>query len=211
VTRLFLILAATPLLAQDFNLPDTLQRLEKRYNNARTIQVPFEQTYVAPGRPRRAESGTLYLRKPGRMRWDYSNPAGKVFLSDGKHIYFYSPSTNRVEKTPAKSTDDLRAPLAFLLGKLDFRRDFREFRVRQEGTEIYIAAIPKSDKAPYRQVDFVVSPDYRIRRLIVASHDGSQMDFRFGDERINAALDSNLFVFKVPEGAELIETSGNGL
>ena len=142
------------------------------------------------------------------MRWDYSNPAGKVFLSDSKHIYFYSPSTNRVEKSPAKATDDLRAPLAFLLGKLDFRRDFREFRVRREGENTYIAAIPKSDKAPYQQVDFVVAPDYQIRRLIVVSHDGSQMDFKFGGERINPALAGSLFVFKVPEGAELIETGG---
>lgn len=209
MSRLLLILAAAPLLAQDFNLPETLERVEKRYNNARTIQVGFEQTYSAPGRPRRSESGMLYLRKPGRMRWDYSNPAGKVFLSDGKYIYLYSPSTNRVEKTLAKATDDLRAPLAFLLGKLDFSRDFREFRLRREGEDTYIAALPKSDKAPYQRVDFVVTPDYHIRRLIVVSHDGSQMDFRFEGERINPSLNANLFVFKVPEGAELIETSGN--
>jgi outer membrane lipoprotein carrier protein len=209
VSRLLLILVAAPLLAQDFNLPETLERVEKRYNNARTIQVGFEQTYSAPGRPRRSESGMLYLRKPGRMRWDYSSPAGKVFLSDGKYIYLYSPSTNRVEKTLAKATDDLRAPLAFLLGKLDFSRDFREFRLRREGEDTYIAALPKSDKAPYQRVDFVITPDYQIRRLIVVSHDGSQMDFRFEGERINPSLDSNLFVFKVPEGAELIETSGN--
>jgi outer membrane lipoprotein carrier protein len=117
--------------------------------------------------------------------------------------------TNRVEKSPAKATDDLRAPLAFLLGRLDFSRDFREFRVRSEGEDTFVAALPKSDKAPYQRVDFVVTPGFQIRRLIVVSHDGSQMDFQFGDERINPPLDSNLFVFKAPEGAELIETSGN--
>jgi outer membrane lipoprotein carrier protein len=209
VSRFLLILAAAPLLAQDLNLPETLQKVEKRYNSARTIQVPFQQTYSGPGRPSRSESGTLYLRKPGRMRWDYSNPAGKLFVSDSKFVYFYSPSTNRVEKSPAKATDDLRAPLAFLLGRLDFSRDFREFRVRREGEDTYVAALPKSDKAPYQRVDFVVTPAFRIRRLIVVSHDGSQMDFQFGEEQINPALSDNLFVFKTPEGAELIETSGN--
>lgn len=202
------MLAAIPLLAQDADLNKVLGRVEKRYNSAKTIQVPFEQAYVVQGRPRRSESGTLYLRKPGRMRWDYSNPAGKIFLSDGKHIYFYSPSTNRVEKTPVKETEDVRAPLAFLLGKLDFSRDFREFRVRHEGDDLYIEAVPKSDRLPYQQVDFVVTPDARIRRLVVTGQDQSQMDFQFGAERMNPSLDSNLFVFKMPAGAELVESKG---
>jgi len=151
----------------------------------------------------------LYLRKPGKMRWDYSNPAGKVFLSDGKHIFFYSPASNRVEKSPVKETDDARIPLAFLLGPLDFSRDFREFRVRPEAGDTFIAAIPKSDKAPFQQVDFVVTPDFRIRRLIVTGYDGSQMDFRFSNEKMNPALDANRFVLKTPAGAELVERSSS--
>jgi outer membrane lipoprotein carrier protein len=208
VSRFLLLLAAAPLLAQDVDLQKTLDKVEKRYNNAKTIQVPFEQAYLVQGRPRRTESGTLSLRKPGRMRWDYSNPAGKLFLSDGKHIYFYSPAANRVEKTPVKETEDVRAPLAFLLGKLDFSRDFREFRVRKEGEDLYIVAIPKSDKLPYLQADFVVTPEARIRRLVVTSQDQSQMDFQFGAERMNLPLDSSLFVFKMPQGAELVEMKG---
>ena len=66
--------------------------------------------------------GDLYLRKPGKMRWDYKTPAGKLFLSDGKQVYFYNPATNRAEKTKLKETEDMRAPLAFLLGKLDFEQ-----------------------------------------------------------------------------------------
>ncbi len=199
---------AGPLLGQTIDLQTLLDKVERRYNNARTVQVPFEQTYIVQGRARKSESGMLYLRKPGKMRWNYAEPAGKVFLSDGKDIYFYSPSTNRVEKTPMKATDDLRVPLAFVLGKLDFSRDFREFRVRREGTDTFIAAIPKSDKAPYQQVDFVVTPDFRIRRLTVTSQDSSQMSFLFGDENVNPKLDPKLFTFQTPAGAELVE-SGN--
>ena len=67
------------------------------------------------------------LRKPGRMRWDYSQPKGKLFVSDGKFLWLYTPDENRVEKMKLKESDDMRAPLAFLLGKLDFRQGFPKY------------------------------------------------------------------------------------
>ena len=62
------------------------------------------------------------------MRWNYSKPEGKFFLSDSKFFYFYSPSTGQVEKTKLKDADDLRLPLAFLLGKMDFKTRGGRFR-----------------------------------------------------------------------------------
>ncbi|HBY60357.1 MAG TPA: outer membrane lipoprotein carrier protein LolA, partial [Solibacterales bacterium] len=99
----------------------------------------------------------LALRKPGRMRWDYSSPQGKLFLSDGKHLYFYSPATNRAEKSKLKESEDLRAPLAFLLGKLDFDRDFRNYQTRMDHALTVISAEPKNNRLPYRAVEFTVS------------------------------------------------------
>ncbi len=70
----------------------------------------------------------LMLRKPGRMRWDYSQPTGKLFVSDGKFLWLYTPAENRVEKMKLQETDDMRAPLAFLLGKLHFDKEFRNLQ-----------------------------------------------------------------------------------
>src|SRR5262245_38692522 len=126
-----------------------LKLVERHYNSAQTLTVDFEQIHVAGGH-RRSESGTLTLRKPGRMRWDNSNAPGKLFLSDGKTLWYFSPLANRAEHSKVKESSDLRAPLAFLLGKLDFNRDFTD--IREEGGEII--AVPKSDRAPYREVQF---------------------------------------------------------
>jgi len=104
---------------------DVLRGVEHRYNRAQTVEVLFEQTFTAPRRGPKTERGELFLRKPGRMRWQYTTPAGKLFVSDGKYIYLYTPGTQRVERSKVKETDDMRAPLAFLLGKLDFQRDFK--------------------------------------------------------------------------------------
>ncbi len=64
-----------------------LQAVQARYNRAQTLQVFFQQTYSTSGRASRTEAGELFLRKPGRMRWQYDSPKGKLFLSDGKLMY----------------------------------------------------------------------------------------------------------------------------
>ena len=61
-----------------------LKGVEARYNKAKTLQVLFNEEYTPPGKARRTDSGILMLRKPRKMRWDYSQPPGKLFVSDGK-------------------------------------------------------------------------------------------------------------------------------
>ncbi len=127
VTRLACLALAATCASAQVDLNATLKRVEARYNRSKTLKVTFQESYTQAGRVRKPESGELYLRKPGKMRWDYADPAGKLFISDGKYLYLYTPSQNRAEKMKMKETDDLRAPLAFLLGKLDFSRDFSQF------------------------------------------------------------------------------------
>lgn len=204
--RVFILLFCFALgAAGQTSLSKLLAGVEKRYNTPRTMSFTFEQTYSGGGRITRTERGRLSLQKPGRMRWQYSDPAGKLFLTDGKFAYYYSPASRRVDKTKLKETDDMRAPLAFLMGRLDFRRDFREFRTYQEGPNTYIVAMPKSDKAPYTQVAFVVNPRFQIEMLRVNGQDQSVLVYRLSDEQINPKLDASQFVFHPPEGVQIVE------
>ena len=208
ITHALSALLAIPLFAAP-DLPSLLKGVENRYNRPRTMQISFEQSISGQGSIDRTETGTLYLQKPGRMRWDYKFPEGKIFLADGKHVWFYSPNTARVERSAVKESGDLRTPLAFLMGRLDFNRDFKEFRTRPEGSDLYIVATPKSERAPYSTVEFLVTPDYRIRLLKVIGHDRSVMTFRLSDEKINPSLDPVLFRFKVPPGIPLVDVSSS--
>jgi outer membrane lipoprotein carrier protein len=139
------------------------------------------------------------------MRWEYRQPPGKLFLTDGKAAWFYSPHSNRVEKSRMKASDDLRAPLAFLIGRLDFRRDFKEFRTYPEGPDTYIVAAPRSDRAPYSQVAFRVNRQRQITLLRVTGQDASILVYRLSDEVVNPALDPRLFAFEPPAQAEIVE------
>jgi outer membrane lipoprotein carrier protein len=186
--------------------PDsTFRSIEDRYNQAKTLEADFTQRTLMQGRLRRAEAGHIRLRKPGRMRWEYTEPVGKLLISDGKSIYFYSPATNRAEKSKLRDTDDFRAPMAFLLGKLDFRRDFREVSMRAEAEGIVITAMPKSDRLPYDKVEFTISGRNEIRRLVVTGQDQSVVDLAFRDEKLNSPIQDAAFHFMLPPGAELVE------
>lgn len=202
-------LAALPLGAADVDLNALLKGVEQRYNHAKTLQVQFTEGYTVGNRPRKTESGLLTLRKPGRMRWDYTVPPGKLFLSDGHNVYLYTPDTHRVEKMPLKESEDMRAPLAFLLGKLDFAKEFREFAVKAEGANQQVTATAKSDKLPYNRVEMLVTPDYQIQRLVVTMQDQSIVTFQFEQEKLNAQLNDAQFKFQLPPGATLVNGDVN--
>ena len=179
--------------------------VENRYNRVQSLQVFFHESYSAPQRPKRTESGTLRLRKPGRMRWDYTDPAGKLFLSDGKNVYIYTPTNNEVEKFKMKDSEDMHVPLAFLLGKLNFDKEFQEFQSRREGELTWIVAKPRSENLPYTKVEFAITTDFQIRRVLVTGYDLSVTDFAFDQEKVNPSVDSKIFRFQLPAGAKLVE------
>lgn len=189
------------------DLAAILRRVEARYNRAQTLEVAFEQFYQGQGRAWKPERGRLWLRKPGRMRWEYTQPAGKLFVTDGKYAWLYTPESKQVERTRLKETEDLRAPLAFLLGRLDFQRDFKRFLGRPEGDGYRITAEPKSDRLVYTEVEFLVDGRDRIRQLRIRGQDRSIMEFRFQDERINPPLREDLFVFRAPAGTTVVESN----
>jgi outer membrane lipoprotein carrier protein len=207
VSRNWLCLPLFAVCAYGANPPlDALFKgVESRYNKAQSLQVFFHESYSAPKRPRRTESGTLRLHKPGRMRWDYTDPAGKLFLSDGKNLFLYTPANNEVEKFKMKESEDMRVPLAFLLGKLNFEKDFQGFQSRQEGDLTWVVAKPRSDNLPYTQVEFAISPAFQIRHVKATGYDQSVMEFAFDEEKLNPSMDSKIFRFQMPAGARLVE------
>ena len=183
-----------------------LKGVEDHYNRTQTMQVTFAESLTVQGR-KRTEKGELYLRRPGRMRWEYTAPAGKLFVSDSKVIWSYFPDQKRAEKENFKETDDMRAPLAFLLGKLNFNDDFRNFQLKIENGGFLITATPKSDKLPYTEVSFLVTLDSVIHSLAVKGQDGSLTEFAFENERKNLQLNDALFRFTPPQGVEVTDST----
>ena len=202
--RLIIGLLAVSAFAADPGLDELLKSVESRYNHAKTLQVLFKEQYTQPGKATLSESGLLMLRKPLRMRWDYSQPKGKLVLSDGTNLWVYNPATNRAEKMSLKQTEDMRAPLAFLLGKLNFQKEFRNLKGTKEGLyDTRITAESNSENLPYSAVEFVVTHDSHIKEVKITYYDKAVLNLTFDQERIDPPLDAKLFQFQLPPGAQM--------
>lgn len=183
-----------------------IKKVQDRYNDAHTLTLNFVENYGVLGHARPPETGTLTLRKQGKMRWDYTRPAGKIFVSDGKNVFLYTAADDRVEKVPLKDTEDMRAPLAFLLGHLDMKKEFGDFEVQSGEAGEWLKASARNDRMPYKNVQMLIAQDGSVRVLKVLGRDESLLSFSFTDEKINPPVDDRQFHFTIPAGAEVVDS-----
>lgn len=212
VTAFCLLAAMTvptdPLQAQTLN--QTIAGIERHYNRLSGLRMDFEQSMEYAGRRRMAEQGTLYLMRPGKMRWDYSRPEGKVAVSDGTIFRMYSPNSNQVRQVRLDEMTDLRAPLSFLLGRMRLRRMFRNLRVDESDGTPVLTGEGRSGQDYFSRVEFSFDPgDFRISGIRIFGRDESVNIYKFSDERPNPSLAADLFEFEFPEGAEVVPLTRN--
>ena len=117
-----------------------LRKVDDHYN--RLSSTRYVERYAGMGLSR-TEAGTLLLKKPGRMRWSYDTPAGKVFILDGKFAWFYTPGDPQAQRISAKQMDDLRTPLRFLLGHTQLARELEQITIAPLPDGATIAGVPK--------------------------------------------------------------------
>lgn len=190
-----------------------MNALENHYNRLQTLKANFTQIYKADANSvSRQESGTLYLRKPGKMRWEYSAPETKLFLSDGKTVFFYVPEERQVTRIRVKESSDLRMPLRFLLGRMDLKREFRVEQARDAapldpGNPV-LRLVPKNAGERFRELLLEVDQQQRIRRLKIVETDGGVTEFRLFGEVPNPALVNSMFQFQIPAGVEVVDERG---
>jgi outer membrane lipoprotein carrier protein len=212
-TALCLLAALTassggPLPAQ--SLSQAIEGIERHYNRLSGLQMDFEQSMEYAGRKRMAEKGTLYLMRPGKMRWDYSRPEGKIAVSDGTIFRMYSPNSNQVRQVRLDEMTDLRAPLSFLLGRMRLRRMFKNLRLGETDGQLVLNGEGRSGQDFYSRVEFSFDPgDFRISGIRIVGRDESVNVYEFSDERANPRLAADLFEFEFPEGAEVVPLTRN--
>jgi outer membrane lipoprotein carrier protein len=185
------------------------QAVDERYNQLRSLQAEFTEIYRGAGMER-TESGTLWLKKPGKMRWEYRSPRDKLFLSDGKDAWFYVPGERQVRRTAVKKLDDLRSPLAFLLGKTKLEKELQGLSLAPDvaplaAGDVALRGVPKSLADRVSQVLLEITPEHWIRRIMIEEVDGSVTEYRFSNHRENVDLPDQRFQFVVPDGVEVID------
>lgn len=183
--------------------------VDDHYNHLRTLQAEFVEVYKGAG-VERTETGTLWLKKPGKMRWEYRSPKEKLFLSDGKDAWLYLPDQHQVRKMVLKKLEDLRSPIAFLLGKTNLRKELAGLSIAPDQTpvtagNIVLRGVPKAMADRVEQVIFEITPQHQIVRILIQEADEATTEYRFRDLREDAPLADSSFRFSPPAGVETIE------
>ena len=193
------------------NVHDLAQRVDKHYNKLHSLKAGFTETYTGLGM-HRSESGTLLLLKPGRIRWDYASPAGKVFLIDGKYAWFYAQGDAQVQRIEAKKLDDLRSPLRFLLGHTELEKELAHLTLAATPDgQFNLTGEPKGQgSGPDKRIPRVsvtLNPDGAITSLEIEESDGAITHFTFSGEQPNAAVPPAAFHFTPPPGVPVIDAA----
>lgn len=212
ILRNFVVIGLATAIAAAVPAPDVhaiAQAVDERYNRLHSLQSDFTEIYRGAGMER-TESGTLWLKKPGKMRWQYRSPREKLFLSDGKDAWFYVPGERQVRRTPVKKLDDLRSPLAFLLGKTKLEKELQALSLASDVAplapeDVVLRGVPKSLADRVNQVLLEITPEHWISRIIIEEVDGSVTEYRFTNQRENVAVTDQQFQFAVPDGVEVID------
>ena len=205
----FLSLCGSVCLVAQPDVHAIADKVDQRYNHIQTLEAQFAETYSGAGMTRK-ESGTLILKKPGRMRWDYEQPRPKMFLTDGTTAWFYVPGERQVRRAPVKQMEDLRSPLRYLLGKTKLEKEFVGLTIASDAKpanpgDIVLRGIPKGMQERVAQTLLEITPDGLITRIVVEELDGSVTEFRFLQQKENVQVADQLFHFTPPPGVEVVQ------
>lgn len=208
VTAMILV---TPVWSGAANVTEIARQTDEHYNRLKTFKTDFTETYQGPGISR-TESGTLWLKKPGRMRWEYREPREKLFLTDAHTAFFYVPGERQARKTPLRNLDDIRSPLRYLLGKTKLEKELDGLSLAADHApakagDTVLRGVPKAMKDRISEVLLEVSPSFQIDRIVIREIDGTTTDFVFSNTLENVPVEDSLFRFTPPPGVEVIEES----
>lgn len=211
--RTLLIVAALAAVAQaQEKKPESaatvVARVQKYYDTTRDLRAKFDQQLESPSRAPSKASGNVWLKKPGKMRWDYATPDKKLIVSDGATMWFYDVEDEQAYKQDLKGST-LPAQVSFLLGEGKLDKEFDASLTKIDGLapdELALKMVPKVGTTAYRYLVFVVDDKTgQVKKTIIYGQDGSTNKLSFVDVQQNKGVDDGKFKFSPPSGTHILK------
>jgi outer membrane lipoprotein carrier protein len=209
------LLAATlPLHGAEPSAAELAQSLQRKYDGIRDFSADFVHTYKSGAlRKQLTEKGRVLIKRPGKMRWEYTSPEEKLFVSDGVKIYSYIPQDKQVIVASVPSDDKAAGPALFLAGKGNLVRDYTPSLAEvPAGSPAGTRALKLVPKTPQPDYDWLIllvdSGTLTLRGLISNDAQGGTSSFSFANLKENVGLADKPFAFHMPPGVDVITDAG---
>lgn len=206
----FILALSLALPPADDNAAQLAQSLQQKYDGIKDFSADFTHTYEGGVlRKTITERGRLLIKKPGKMRWEYTTPEQKSFVSDGMKMYSYIPKDKQVIVANVPPQDQATTPTLFLAGKGNLTRDFAATLAdvpggMAPGTRA-LKLVPKTRQRDYDWLVLVVdAATLTIRGLVTVDAQGGKSSFSFDNLKENAGLADKDFAFKIPRGVDVV-------
>jgi outer membrane lipoprotein carrier protein len=194
--------------SQEPSAAELAKKVDQHYNHLHSLETRYTERYQGMGMDR-SETGTLTLLKPGRMRWAYDSPPGKVFILDGTNAISYTPGDAEAARFPEKKLDDLRSPLRFLLGHTELEKELQGLSVTlitlngQTGYTLW--GTPVGMEQRVRSLAVTADAQGVIHTLRIEETDGAITTFTFSEMHENVPVNEGDFRFIPPAGVVVID------
>ena len=191
------------------NLPALIDGLQSKYGRMQGLAADFTQSYFGADGRRANEAGHLILKRPGKARWEYTQPERKIFVSDGRSIYFYVYGERQATQASVKESADPQIPFLFLLGRGNLRRDFARIEVASgerpaAAGNVVLLLVPRRAPQEFKQLLVEVSPSpLAVQRMVIFERNGGRMDFTLANVRENFIAPDGDFRFTPPPGVTI--------
>jgi outer membrane lipoprotein carrier protein len=204
--------SADPAPAVENSLADVVRNIQAAYENTSDWKAEFQQVTRIEGFDSPITSrGKLYIKKPNKLRWDYSEPNRHQIMVNEGTIWIYTPELNQVIVSPFAEISDSQLPLHLLSGVGRLDQDFTvqwadPAKPRPQGVPA-LTLIPKDPQTGLTQLRMEVDPEsYFITRLTLFEANGNESRFQFAQIRNNTGLKDRFFIFTPPKGVVVVES-----
>ena len=192
---------------------DLAQALQQKYDTIHDFSADFVHTYQGGVLHKQiTERGHVLVKKPGKMRWEYTSPERKLFISDGVRVYSYVPEDRQVIVSPVPKDDQPGAPILFLAGKGNLVRDFTaspgEPPAGSPPMSEALKLVPKTAQPDYDSLLLVVDrQSLALRTLVTIDGQGGRSSISFVNLKENVNPADKEFAFNIPRGVDVITDS----
>jgi outer membrane lipoprotein carrier protein len=182
-----------------------VRKVQAFYESTRDLRARFVQTYTyaALGR-RQVSEGTLEVKKPGRMRWDYASPSVKTIVVNGSRLVQWEPEANQAYVDDRFDATAMSAAVTFLLGTGSLEREF-EASLGEGGA---LVLRPRKADPRVASVTLFTGPDGEVSRTRVVDGQGNANDIAFAEVRRNAGIPDARFELSLPDGVRRVAPPG---
>ncbi len=205
------LLFCFPVFAQD--VETIIDNVQQHYEQTNDIQANFIQLSLIKSVGQTKESrGLVFFQKPGKMRWEYTEPAQQLLVSDGKTFWLYVPDDEQVIVQEAEEAYGSKTPIVFLSGMGKLQNDFY-MKLLPPETNQYLQTsghrlelLPKQPQPDVAKLILTVDTEsFQIIHTAVYDPYGNITDVYLQDIEVNFGLPNELFAFEIPAGVDVIQ------